>query len=89
MFPLKRSVRKPSHAVCALCGSKLNAVPKRSSGGLRKLAKTQKRPQRVFGGVLCTACTRLVLKEKTRLKSGALAEGDVDLVRSKFIKSLK
>lgn len=82
-------MHKPSHAVCALCGSKLQAVPKRSASGMRKLAKTEKRPQRVFGGVLCGNCTRLVLKEKARLKAGVLAEGELDLVRGKFVKALK
>ncbi len=81
--------KKPSHAKCALCGAKLNAVPKLGSAGLSKLSKTEKRPERVFGGVLCTKCTRLVLKEHTRLKSGALSEADLDLRRGAFVKSLK
>ncbi len=81
--------KKPSHAKCALCGGKLNAVPKRGVSAMRKLAKTQKRPQRVFGGVLCGSCTRLVLKEHTRLKEGVLSKDGLDLRRAAFIKALK
>ena len=81
--------KKPSHAKCALCGAKLNAVPKRGTAAMRKLAKTEKRPERVFGGVLCGSCTRLVLKEKTRLKAGVLSPSELDLRRAAFVKSLK
>lgn len=81
--------KKPSFAKCALCSARLHAVPKRSQGALRKLAKTQKRPQRVFGGVLCANCTRRVLMEKTRLKTGASQESELDLLRTRFIKALR
>jgi large subunit ribosomal protein L34e len=81
--------KKPSHAKCALCHAKLNAVPKRGTAGMRKLAKTEKRPERVFGGVLCGSCTRLVLKEHTRLKSGAIAKEDLDLRRAAYVNALK
>lgn len=83
------SFKKPSRAKCALCSAQLHAVPKRSQGELSKLAKTEKRPQRVFGGVLCANCTRRVLKEKTRLKHKVISENELDLLRVKYAKALR
>ncbi len=81
--------KKPSKATCAICGAKLFAVPNRSIVGMRKLAKTEKRPERVFGGVLCGNCVQRLLKEKIRLQAGALTNEDIGVVRMKYIAMLK
>jgi len=52
--------RKPSHAKCALCKKELKGVPR----DVRGLPKTKKRPERPFGGYLCSKCMRKVLKEE-------------------------
>lgn len=81
--------KKPSAASCALCGGKLQAVPRRSASGMRALAKTEKRPQRVFGGVLCFGCTSKVLKERARLSSGSLTRAEVDFTHLPYISMLR
>ena len=81
--------KKPSKATCPICGAKLFAVPNRSIVGMRRLAKTEKRPERVFGGVLCGNCVQQILKEKLRLQSGALTREDIGVVRMKYISMLK
>jgi len=81
--------RKPSHASCALCGSKMGGVPRRTPIQMGKLSLTQKRPERVFGGVLCHNCCEAVLKEKTRIKEGVIEEKGVDLTHLKYIHMLK
>lgn len=81
--------RKPSAATCAVCSLKLNAVPRRKGVELKKLSKTQRRPERKFGGVLCANCTRGVIKFKTRLETGAISESDVPLNLLRFVNSLK
>ncbi|MFH1106906.1 MAG: 50S ribosomal protein L34e [Candidatus Micrarchaeota archaeon] len=81
--------KKPSKARCAICGAKMFAVPNRSIVGMRKLAKTQKRPERVFGGVLCHTCVQQLLKEKLRLQAGAHTEADIGVVHLKYIRMLK
>ena len=58
--------RKPKSAHCAGCGSKLHGVARATTAQLRKLSKTQKRPERAFGGVLCTKCMRKVLANQAR-----------------------
>ncbi len=58
--------RKPGWARCALCGRPLNGVPRLRSSELRRLAKTEKRPERPYGGYLCHKCLALRLKEAIR-----------------------
>ncbi|HEV8289600.1 MAG TPA: hypothetical protein VGQ00_01460 [Candidatus Norongarragalinales archaeon] len=81
--------KKPGKATCAICFSKLNAVPNLRKAEIRALSKTQKRPERVFGGVLCFDCTGDVLKAKTRLASGSIKREDVDLKLLKYVDQLK
>lgn len=50
--------RKPSKAKCGSCQAELKGVPRERPAVMRGLAKTKKRPERPFGGVLCSACTR-------------------------------
>ncbi|MGC8851164.1 MAG: 50S ribosomal protein L34e [Candidatus Micrarchaeia archaeon] len=86
---LKVKARKPAHAKCALCGAKLNAVPRKRKGELSKLAKTEKRPERKFGGILCANCTQTLLKERARLQAGVLNKEDVSLTHFKYINLMK
>lgn len=58
--------RKPKAAHCAICGSELHGVPKDVTSKVRDMAKTYKRPERAFGGVLCARCTREEIKDKVR-----------------------
>lgn len=82
-------LRKASAVLCALCRTKLHGVPRLRTGALAKLAKTQKRPERLFGGVLCSGCTRDVLVDRARLQSGALQPELVPLTRMRYIRALK
>ena len=58
--------RKPGKAHCATCGKVLLGVPRELSRKMANLPKSSKRPERPYGGKLCSACTRQVLKEKAR-----------------------
>jgi large subunit ribosomal protein L34e len=50
--------RKPAKAKCSKCGKLLAGVPRERPYKMQKLAKTKKRPERPYGGALCSACTR-------------------------------
>lgn len=50
--------RKPSKAVCGNCGMILPGVPHERPTRMARIPKTSKRPERPFGGVLCTKCMR-------------------------------
>jgi len=52
-----------SPARCGGCGEILKGVPRDVS----RLSKTQKRPERPFGGVLCSPCMRSEIKTRVRV----------------------
>lgn len=59
-------LRAPSKAHCGGCGGKLAGVARGRPSQLNKLSKTEKRPERPFGGVLCSSCMRTRLKARVR-----------------------
>lgn len=58
--------RLPSKARCAHCGDELLAVPSFRNTEMRNLAKSSKRPERMFGGNLCSSCSRREIITRTR-----------------------
>lgn len=58
--------RKPSAAKCAACGKVLQGTPRERPFRMKRMPKTAKRPQRPYGGVLCSACTRKEIIKKAR-----------------------
>ncbi len=58
--------RKPKKQVCANCCSILSGIPRLNDTAMRNLAKTKKRPERPYGGVLCTTCMRAEMIKKAR-----------------------
>lgn len=56
--------RKPGIAKCGICGKPLHGIPRMLSSKFRNLAKTKKRPQRMYGGNLCSKCSRQKIMEK-------------------------
>lgn len=53
-------------AKCAICGAELNGVPALKPSLLAKLAKTEKRPERPYGGYICPKCLARGLREAIR-----------------------
>lgn len=58
--------RKPKSARCASCGSVLKGVPRERPYKMQNLPKTKKRPERPYGGNLCSGCTRSLMKSRAR-----------------------
>jgi len=58
--------RKPNKAKCAHCKKQLSGVPRERPAKMANMPKTAKRPERPYGGALCSACTRVVMKAKAR-----------------------
>lgn len=50
--------RKPSKAQCGGCGVLLKGVPRERPYKMKQMGKTKKRPERPYGGVLCSKCMR-------------------------------
>ncbi len=66
--------RKPKKAHCGSCGSLLSGVPREKPSVMRRLPKTAKRPERPYGGVLCSRCMREKFRSIAREMSFATAE---------------
>ena len=56
----------PKKPTCPLCGRKLFGVIRGIPSFVRKFSKTEKRPSRPYGGVLCPRCMRRIMKLKIR-----------------------
>jgi len=59
--------KRTSEAKCANCKKPLHGVPRLSVSEMKKLAKTERRPSRAYGGYLCAKCTKELFREKARL----------------------
>jgi large subunit ribosomal protein L34e len=53
-------------AKCANCKKPLHGMPGLSQNEIRKLAKTERRPSRAYGGYLCSNCTKELFRERAR-----------------------
>ena len=58
--------RKPKMGRCGNCRAVLKGVPRELPFRMRSMAKTKKRPERPFGGVLCSRCMRMEIITKFR-----------------------
>ena len=58
--------RKPSKAKCSECKAILPGVPRERPYKMQNMPKTQKRPERPYGGQLCSKCMREKIKAEVR-----------------------
>ena len=57
--------RKTKKLVCRICKKPLHEIPTLTKTKFKNLPKTKKRPQRPYGGVLCSKCSRKqIIKNK-------------------------
>lgn len=80
-----RFVRKKKEGKhpCAICRRILPGV--RSGKG----AKTEKRPTRAYGGVLCHECAETVLKYSVMLKAKAISLEDIPFKYHDYLPEIK
>jgi len=62
--------RKGRAASCSVCKKPLHGAPKGTTCTFRNLTKSQKRPERPFGGTLCSSCMRREVKSRKLDKFG-------------------
>lgn len=60
---VKKKVKLPR---CGVCGATLHGIPRLRSSQIRKLAKSEKGPERPYGGNLCSKCMRQKIIERFR-----------------------
>lgn len=64
MHYVKRKVGKPS---CTKCTKELQSTARGRKAEIKKIPKSARRPERPFGGVLCSTCARLTHIAKARV----------------------
>lgn len=57
---------KPKKLHCGACGRELHGISRLLPTQMKNAPKTSKRPERPYGGVLCSSCMRLEMLEKAR-----------------------
>ena len=60
----KKSSLKRSTSACSACGARLQGVPNASHISIKRMAKSNRTPNRPYGGNMCVRCTRIVFKSK-------------------------
>jgi large subunit ribosomal protein L34e len=53
-----RVKKKTNYPKCGLCGNILSGVPRVRPYELKRMAKTKKRPERMYAGILCPRCLK-------------------------------
>ncbi len=59
---------KPAKPACGICEAELHGVARGRPSEIRKLSKTERRPERPFGGVLCSNCMRKIIILRAQVK---------------------
>jgi large subunit ribosomal protein L34e len=59
--------RKHQLPKCAICKKELKGMPKTRPFKLQKSGISKKRPERPFGGFLCSKCSREEIKKQSRV----------------------
>ena len=59
--------RKNAKPQCADCGVFLPGVARGTPAQVKALARSSRRPERPYGGVLCSKCTRRTIIAKVRV----------------------
>lgn len=78
--------KKTGKKTCALCQALLHGMPHgKRTAGVSKLAKSEKRPTGLFGGILCSKCRGNALEEAIRVQIGAKQMEEVELVERVFV----
>lgn len=58
--------RNPKQGRCSVTGEVLKGVPRVTANAMKNMAKTKKRPERPFGGVLSSRALRRLIIEEAR-----------------------
>ena len=58
--------RKIKFAKCAICKKPLHGMKRLEVSELKKLAKSERKPERPYGGYLCSKCAKELFRDKAR-----------------------
>lgn len=71
---------------CAVCGAILQGVVNsRTSSGVHKKSKSERRPNAIFGGILCTKCRERAVIDAALIKIGDKRIEDISIKSRHFV----
>ncbi len=74
-----------SKHTCAVCKKELHGKPRGRPIEIRSLFKSERKPERPFGGMLCSRDTRMVLSYRAKVKHGLMKAEDVPISLRGFV----
>jgi len=63
---LKHELRKPEVHKCANCKKPIKGIPRERPTKMKNMPLSKKTVARAFGGYLCSACSRELIKKQSR-----------------------
>ena len=57
---------RPAQAKCANCKSPLHGMQRKIPSRFKKLSASERKPERPYGGYLCSNCSREIFRERIR-----------------------
>jgi large subunit ribosomal protein L34e len=77
--------KKTAPHKCAICKNELHGTPTGHPIALSKLKKSQKRPNRPFGGQLCSSCLREIVVYRARAQAGEIKKEDLPITIQPYL----
>ena len=78
--------KKTKKHICALCKSPLHGMPHgKRAFEVKRLAKTQRRPENLLASMLCPNCRKQVYLNAAMLKYKVINKSDLDLRYKKYV----
>lgn len=56
--------RKSKSKICPICKKEIHGIPRMNSSNASKFPKSSKKISRIYGGILCGRCLKLLLKKE-------------------------
>ena len=79
--------KKTKKRTCNLCGKMLHGVPHgKTTAQLSRLSKSEKKPNAIFAGLLCSKCRRKAIDNAIMLNQSTKSIQNIDLELQKFAK---
>jgi len=82
---VRYNYKKHSKHLCAICKNELHGKPTGRPVEIGRLAKSERRPERPFGGMLCSTDSRMILSYRAKLKHGTIKSEDVPISLRNFV----
>jgi len=77
--------KKTAKHKCGLCRGLLHGTPRDTKAEIGKISHRKRRPERPFGGQLCSKCSRTAQKTRAQLEGGIIKKEDVPISLRSYV----